>query len=809
MAVSVCLAMAFSPLMADRGDRTADRTKTVERGPSDDATMTTPSVILETKQPLQLRSATSTSRADSMMALAAQAENNDQAVSALMQALSMGPEDEKLLAEAYTQLGDLYDVSSKQLHFYGLALQYESDPGARARLQRQITDLGGDVFNFAMQPAAANSYSTKTVGYADSCDESVPLVLDAYVTGLTIQNNYPISSDHDWFSFDVPGPDGWAVMIETHSDDPPYVDDTDLTLWAGCDAGVPQGQLAFNDDGGVGFMSLIQTDCLAPGTYYIEVGGFFNLSNPDNFDLEVIVTEVCILPSPDSYEPDDLKATANDIGFATAIPLHANGWGRAKTEIQDHTIFPPFDLDHVQMDTNKDMLIRMGTAIQFPTKFNGFEGISAGTDIDTYIELTYLDEPDYGGLCNDPAAGFDPYCREDADCPPPIGDPIPGLPTCMPLYFFSFSGQILFYPPELGTPLAYNEDKGWGDWGSELLECLPRGSWIMRALSSPAYAPSDVFLYQIQAKNEVNCPHETEWNGSFLSANPIELGETWFGIEDYAVGFGTAGQYWPEWQYSEDDLYQFDVETTSLMIFETFGYNIYNCDTTIYLYVGPDDDGFYYYTGVMDDDSGPGWLSLLGVIAPPASDLLGNMAADADYFLDVSSLWLNPNFPYGLATYAEVYVPPTFEVEPNDTCATGNAVASGDVVVAAINPTCDYDAFTFELTEAAYVTLETGGASGDTTMILETAGGDYLGCDDDGADTGLWSKIEGCLPAGSYCARVRAYSGYSTISEYEMSFSAAAGCMPTDPPDMDYDGLYRCDGFGYDDAQDEFNTCPN
>jgi hypothetical protein len=157
-------------------------------------------------------------------------------------------------------------------------------------------------------------------------------------------------------------------------------------------------------------------------------------------------------------------------------------------------------------------------------------------------------------------------------------------------------------------------------------------------------------------------------------------------------------------------------------------------------------------------------------------------------------------------TSGEIYVPPVMEVEPNDTCETANAIEAGTDILSSIDPTCDYDSFSFTLAEGRYVILETVADLGDTTMALY-GDGEFLACDDDGSFS-LRSKIEGCMPAGDYCAQVRAYSGFSTISEYFMTLQDLGPCTATDPPSLIYDGLFRCDGFGYASPEDEFQTCP-
>jgi hypothetical protein len=814
MAVSVCLALAFTPLMADRNDRAADRTKASQRGATaDDPVSIHPVVRAKQLQWRHAEDLSSANRAAGHVAAAANLEG-DAAISELMAAINMGVADEKLLSEAYASLGDLYNgVPAKQVHFYALAMQYTAEPEARAQLQSRIVALGGDVLALSVRPNNNVSSSMGRGPGDDTCDVSVPITLPWY-------ENMSITpaGDANWRSFDIPGPELWAIRIETISPNPPYVDDTDLTLWADCVEGTPQGQLAFNDDGGVGFMSLIQTACIPPGTYYIEVGGFADFTVVPDFDLDVQITEICIPSTPDGYEPDDERYDATSIGKPGSIPEHANGWGRAKDEIQAHTIAPALDLDNVKFAVTPGAeRVDMRLAQVFPTKWNDFESVPGGTDFDSFIELLYGNEPDYGGFCNDPDAGFSPHCRADSDCPPPVGEPLPGLPACIPIYFFSFGGSLIFFPE---NPLAFNEDISFSDWASALNVCLPRsdnntpsatadGDWTLRIGSSPTYDPFGDFDYQVQVKNLYKCAFETEPNNGPFGANALTLGETMSGFQEYSVFLGLPGGNDPQgssWFFTDPDWFSFDVDVDSVVQFATDGYDSYLCDTNLDLYVGPDDDGFYYYTGVSDDDGGPGWLSAMGVIVPPANDLLGNTVADADYFLDVTSLWLNTNFPWDLYSAVAVYVPPVLEVEPNDDCSIGNVADPGQPIESAINPTCDYDAYTFTITENTYVVLETFGSS-DSTMILEGAGAAYIGCDDDSGD-GLMSRIEGCLPPGDYCARVRAYSGFSTFA-YDFEMSAQGSCAPTVPPTVLYDELFRCDGSGYAGPQDEFNTCPN
>ena len=102
--------------------------------------------------------------------------------------------------------------------------------------------------------------------------------------------NITPAGDHDWRSFNVPGPDAWDVRIETISDLPgSFTDDTDLALWMNCPE-MAGTLIGFNDDKGGDFTSRINASALAPGTYYVEVGGFADTETPDDFTFELEVT---------------------------------------------------------------------------------------------------------------------------------------------------------------------------------------------------------------------------------------------------------------------------------------------------------------------------------------------------------------------------------------------------------------------------------------------------------------------------------------------------------------------------------------
>jgi hypothetical protein len=306
-------------------------------------------------------------------------------------------------------------------------------------------------------------------------------------------------------------------------------------------------------------------------------------------------------------------------------------------------------------------------------------------------------------------------------------------------------------------------------------------SWFV---SVEPFSASDLFDYQVQVRNETQCIHETEPNGDFDIAESLTLGQTVHGQWNLSVTL----------PFTDADLWRFDVDSERLITLETDGFDSFACDTHLDTYVGPDDLGNFYQLNASDEDGGPGWLSRLQVILPPANELLGNTTADADYFVNVTSGYFIPNFPYRLLSSSAAA--PAAESEPNNSCETNpDDYELGTQMLASINPGCDYDAFKFTVGALTAVQLNTGG-TGDTTMqLIDCATDVVMACDDDGG-AGLLSQINGCLNPGDYCIRIRAYGATSTFN-YELTSTSSAGCAL--PGTATGDGLFRCNGFG---------TCP-
>jgi len=115
--------------------------------------------------------------------------------------------------------------------------------------------------------------------------------------------------------------------------------------------------------------------------------------------------------------------------------------------------------------------------------------------------------------------------------------------------------------------------------------------------------------------------------------------------------------------------------------------------------------------------------------------------------------------------------------EPDDYMVNATPLYPFEPQAHSLCPQGDHDWWSFNLQEAAQVTLETFGEYGDTVMWLYTDDGDEIGFDDD-AGQDLFSRIVIDLPAGSYRVQVQEFSDYGIIETYYINLSTETACIP-------------------------------
>jgi hypothetical protein len=577
-------------------------------------------------------------------------------------------------------------------------------------------------------------------------------------------------------------------------------------------------------------------------------------SNPDQADSDGdAVGDVCD-NCPETSNPGQADDDRDGRGNAcTPIEPPAAGSGA----IQAHNLFPPADEDWVKFPLERSERVRIETACDFPTVFNDFTVDCEHPD--TVLRLHYPTPPTYGGLCNQANIGFGPLCADDSDCHGAGGldGPVPGFPACIDLFYFQPIGPFTELPDQ---PLVLDDDDGAG-LASAIDVCLPLTvprdaspsssvrndpapgdfHWYVQTTSGDG---SSGFDYKIRMRKLGPCCFEHEPNDRFDEATPLCLGGAVHGLFEFSETK----------RFQDADLWTFDVAEESLVVFETTGPDVLRTDTAFQLFVGPDDDGLYHFTGHSDDDGGVGYLSRLELLLPPAAELLGiprpaqcmdRTAACPDaslgppdpekcpgapatasggrggtgrsggsdgepgrrpcpaYQLNVTSFHLNPNFPYELRS-SLLDSATLHETEPNDDCAANAVLADvGDTFLASIQARCDLDAYRISLAAPLALSISTAGfGDADTAIELVGPDGSRVACDDDGGP-GLTAALSGCLPGGTYCLRVRAHGGWSSLP-YRLEIGGGAACDPQQDAAPTGDGMFLCDEL----PAGEFDACP-
>ena len=291
---------------------------------------------------------------------------SDEAVSELNKLIRMelpaNRDAEKLIADGYKTLGDLYRTEAggaKAIQFYGLAVQHMSpvlDSAAIASTLALIAELRGAQPAVELQIADGPSPAEALDAGDDNCGEAVPVSLA--VPHHEVMSVSP-AGDHNWRSYTTTTPS--VVRIETNSLDI-FGDDTTLTLYGSCSGSTPGNFVQFDDDGGPGFLSLIVTACLPAGTYFVQVGGYQDITVAEDFDLLITDQGPCVIPAADQYEPDNELAQAKKIGYRNNGVGEGNQNGRNNNNVQHHSIFPAGDIDFVKFALSRANFVRMETS---------------------------------------------------------------------------------------------------------------------------------------------------------------------------------------------------------------------------------------------------------------------------------------------------------------------------------------------------------------------------------------------------------------------------------------------------------------
>ena len=705
-------------------------------------------------------------------------------------------EAQKVLALSYMLLGELYSnlpagASRKALVYYDLAMGVMDpavdavaiadtarrmadvhaglgEPGESARLLEIAGDAEtGEPFTRLSRTLMENraiGHSTVNVAGDDTCDQSIV----STVPGSEMMA-ISFNGDHNWRTFTLTAPT--LVTIETISPNT-FADDTYLNLWGECVGSNPDDFILFDEDGGVDFLSKISL-CLDAGTYYLQVGGFNDVTTTGQFELSISDDGSCAVPAPDAYEPDDEISLASPINFRHDITLPAPGPDSTSTVSLPRGV----GFGSVQVSTPPAAGGRTRKILQRRAAVSS-DGSSTDADFDGPMVPAAgegegegdpdgesegeEDGPDAPGDPNRPG-DFNPdavqhhtiFPAGDVDFvtfnlvrPTQVRIETEGPPTADTVMGLSTSFGMLF---------AINDNKDPNSLTSRLDFCLPPGDWYVPTIG---FNTAETFNYEIFVDAMENCPFEVEPNALCDMAQMIPLNSRVSGLQ-------TSGGV------AENDWFSFTLQHEQLVTIETHGWDEFAVDTFLIL-----QEGCPGTVIEANDDGGAGFLSRIQLTLPGGT-----------YYVDVtvSPFSIGANFPYDLTIAA--IDPPVSEQEPNNSCTQGNPMILDETVLAAISPIGDRDNFTLTLPADGIVEIETAGGVGDTVLQISSMDGStVIGCNDDGGDN-LFSKWSCCLLAGEYCVTVKDFDDSQVIPGYTVDFRDLGTCVPDPSGSCPIDGL--------------------
>jgi hypothetical protein len=690
----------------------------------------------------------------------------DEAVRMLDRVTKFSGLDDATMATAYLTMADAYlampgNAPLKGAHYIEQGLRFLDEGSAQYEIRMSQAQ---DILNsFGMQNAAANlqarvaqgaasgsmsvdvwgmrgqQASVRTVGADDTCDGAPVINVEPVPTLYTEAGMFIDPGEADYRTFTLTDP----TTMRFQTVNSPGGGDSTLTLYNFCSGGgtpSPAGALAFDDDGGDGFLSLLNLSCLDPGQYWLRVGGFADGGSGAAFDLEVETIETCFVVSADEFEPDDEISLATQIGCnPLACPTVDDGgddegdddhggwgwhwwwWGGNDDEDDENgggeePCAEPSTQTHTFTDVD----------------FIDWVTFTVGTTGRVVIETA--------GTANTPNA-----------------DTLIALST------------------HLGGLFGANDDKSFFDRGSKLDLCLPPGQYNVGVIPGLAATLLE-FEYTITVQHtDCDCKFEAEPNAACGMATAIGYPDLISGV--YEPGGFNLGDF---------DWYTFTLDATTDLEIETSGGGgeVFVGDTLMELYSGCPDELGNFVAG--DDDGGPGFFSRLCLDDVPAGT----------YYLLVTGFG-GGAYPYDLSL--DECVPPTPEVEPNNTCGTSNPSAVPEVHSGAISPAgTDRDYYEVSLGSDQFVIFETLG-NDDTVLRLYPSGSPncgndagLLGCNDDKSASDFMSFLPCCLAAGNYDISVGDWQNLAVGSVYELTITSQGACVPTGTCPIELGGFSTC-----------------
>jgi len=543
--------------------------------------------------------------------------------------------------------------------------------------------------------------------------------------GASICTSIQVAGDQDYFTYTLAS--AALVTHETICDG-----DTTLTLY---DAAATQ--VGFDDDGGAGLCSLLSIN-LAAGTYTMRVGEFGN-NGTVNYTLNI----TCTTPPPPESEPNDTLGQANALtcgsALSAAIPVVGDvDWFRVDVPSSSTVTVRTFNCAG---DTTMFLRDSVGTEIEFDD--DDGENLCSLITRELFPGTYYLEVHEF--LDDGTVTYF-----VDAACVPLAVDevePNNTMGTANPIAcgdtkraahspandvdFWSFtlgSGATIFASLQCngdsvlrlfdagGTQIASDNDSG-PDLCSQLTQTLAAGSYFLGVNENGQDA---LFEYELSltCAETVNC-------GDSRSTSISAPGE----VDQFGLTLASA------------QLVTMDVPCDGdavLTVLDTNGNQV----------------------GFSDDAVG---------LCPR---LRLNLGAGT-YFLVINEFLDDGTVNYTLSITCEPPAPS--ETEPNEDPSQATPMVCGDLFAGEINPAgTDVDFFSFTVAARSVVTIETD-CGGDTQLTLFDSTVTQIGFDDDGG-SGLCSRLETTVDAGTYSVLVSEFGNDATVSYL---LSLACQTVPT------------------------------
>lgn len=186
------------------------------------------------------------------------------------------------LRGAPSGVGTLSDTKLWLRDASGAQVAYDDDGGVgyESLIQFNATQSGTFYLDVA-------GYSSQTGSYTLDIEQTIEVgdtvaTAAQYGIGSTVAGEIEMAGDHDWFEIDLVAGSSYEFNMRGAPSGVGTL--TDSRLWLRDAAG---SQLAFDDDGGVGYESLIQFTATQTGTHYLDAGAYSNRTGTYTLDVSV------------------------------------------------------------------------------------------------------------------------------------------------------------------------------------------------------------------------------------------------------------------------------------------------------------------------------------------------------------------------------------------------------------------------------------------------------------------------------------------------------------------------------------------